>query len=314
MIGATRVRVTQKRKRERREPPAPRAGRIANGSASVTAGRERWTAQKRAGRPIVMVTCYDYPTAVIEDEAGVDIVFVGDSVGTNVLGYESETEVTMEDMLHHLRAVRRGVRHAYLLADLPSGAYDTPSMALDNARRLLDAGADGVKLEGGRDQVPVVAALIDAGIDVCGHIGYTPQTLSRPGGRGRVQGKSFERAMTLVRDADELDRAGVMLLVLELVTEEVARVISRRIVTPTVGIGAGRYCDGQVLVVPDLLGLSPITHRLARRYANWRETGSAAMRQFVNEVRSHVFPGEENVFPADPDELARLESELSVTR
>jgi 3-methyl-2-oxobutanoate hydroxymethyltransferase len=280
----------------------------------VTAGRERWIAQKRAGRPIVMVTCYDYPTAVIEDEAGVEIVFVGDSVGTNILGYESETEVTMEDMLHHLRAVHRGVRQAYLLADLPSHAYDTPAMALDNARRLLDAGADGVKLEGGRDQVPVIEALVHAGIDVCGHIGYTPQTLSRPGARGRIQGKSFERAMTLVRDADELDRAGVMMLVLELVTEEVARVISGRVATPTIGIGAGRYCDGQVLVVTDLLGLSTITHRLARRYTNWRESAAAAMQQYVDEVRAHTFPGEENVFPADPEELARLESELSLTR
>jgi 3-methyl-2-oxobutanoate hydroxymethyltransferase len=280
----------------------------------MTTGRERWTAQKREGHPIVMVTCYDHPTAVLEDEAGVDVVFVGDSVGTNVLGYESEAEVTMEDMLHHVRAVRRGVRAAYLLADLPSHAYDTPALARENAARLLDAGADGVKLEGGTEQLAVIEALVDVGIDVCGHIGYTPQTLARPGGRARIQGKSFQRAMSLVDAADALDRAGVMMLVLELMTEEVARVITARIPAPTIGIGAGRYCDGQVLVVTDLLGLSPMERRMAKRYANWRESGAAAMRQFVEDVRAHAFPTEANVFPADPEEIARLETELASHR
>jgi 3-methyl-2-oxobutanoate hydroxymethyltransferase len=144
-----------------------------------------FVAKKRAQEPIVMVTCYDYPTAQMEDAAGIDIIFVGDSVGTNVLGYAAETEVTMADMLHHLKAVRRGVQAAYLLVDLPYGAYDTPQLALTNARRLVAQGADGVKLEGGVEQVEVVQVLVSEGIDVCGHIGFTPQTL---GSKGRVQG------------------------------------------------------------------------------------------------------------------------------
>jgi 3-methyl-2-oxobutanoate hydroxymethyltransferase len=141
--------------------------------------------KKRLHEPIVMVTCYDYPTAQIEDEAGIDIIFVGDSVGTNMLGYAAETEVTMEDMLHHLKAVRRGVKEAYLLVDLPHQSYQTPDMAFENVQRLLSQGADGVKLEGGIEQVDVVRTLVTHGIEVCGHIGFTPQTL---GTKGRVQG------------------------------------------------------------------------------------------------------------------------------
>ena len=279
----------------------------------MTSGRDRFVAMKRAGHQIVMLTAYDHPTAVMEDEAGVDVIFVGDSVGTNMLGYASETEVTMDDMLHHVRAVRRGVRSAYLLADLPYRSYETPELALHNARALLEAGADGVKPEGGREQIPVVDALIHEGIDVCGHIGYTPQTLSRPGKPARVQGKSFDIALNLVRDAEALDAAGVMMLVLELVTEDVARIITERIEAPTIGIGAGRFCDGQVLVVTDLLGLADVERKMVKRYAHWRETGSQAMHQFAEEVRAGQFPSEDNVFPSDPEDISRLESELSTS-
>src|SRR5947209_12761422 len=161
-------------------------------------GRERFKRMKATREPVVMLTCYDYPTAVLEDEAGVDVIFVGDSVGTNVLGYSSETEVTMADMLHHLRAVRRGVSKAYLQADMPHGSYDTTEAARRNAEAFIAAGADGVKLEGGYDQVPVVRELAAAGIEVCGHIGFTPQTL---GSKGRVQGKSSEQARELIDSA-----------------------------------------------------------------------------------------------------------------
>lgn len=277
----------------------------------MTSGRERFIARKAAREPIVMVTAYDYPTATIEDEAGVDVILVGDSVGTNMLGYSSETEVTMADMLHHVRAVRRGAQSAYLLADLPYGSYDTPDAARENAGALRAAGADGVKLEGGRDQVEVVRALVESGIDVCGHIGFTPQTLAQPGRKGRVQGRSFERALDLVRSADELEAAGIMMLVLELVTEEVAGIITGRLRVPTIGIGAGRKCDGQVLVVTDLLGLSPVNRKLARRYADWRDSAARAFVQYRDDVRNGTFPAEENAFPANPDEVARLEAELS---
>lgn len=277
----------------------------------MPSGRERFARMKSVHEPIVMLTCYDYPTALLEDEAGVDVIFVGDSVGTNVLGYASETEVTMADMLHHLRAVRRGVRDGYLLVDMPHGSYVNPETARRNAGAFLEAGADGVKLEGGRDQVPVVQSLSDAGIDVCGHIGFTPQTL---GSKGRVQGKSSEQARELIDSADALAKAGIMMLVLELVTEGVAALITERLSVPTIGIGSGRFCDGQVLVVNDVLGVSPFARRLHKRYAEWREVSAGAIREYVADVRTRRFPTEANAFPTNQDELARLEEMLAAAR
>jgi 3-methyl-2-oxobutanoate hydroxymethyltransferase len=277
----------------------------------MESGRARFARMKAAHEPIVMLTCYDYPTALLQEEAGVDVIFVGDSVGTNVLGYASETEVTMADMLHHLRAVRRGVQRAYLLVDMPHGSYATSEIARRNAEMFLAASADGVKLEGGHDQVEVVRDLSAAGIEVCGHIGFTPQTL---GSRGRVQGKSSEQARVLVEAAEALAGAGVTMLVLELVTEEVAALITERIAVPTIGIGSGRYCDGQVLVVNDILGISPFERKLHKRYADWRETAGSAIRRYVEEVQAREFPTEANAFPADQEELARLEEMLAAAR
>jgi 3-methyl-2-oxobutanoate hydroxymethyltransferase len=268
-------------------------------------------AKKRAGLPITMLTCYDYPTARLQDRAGIDIVFVGDSVGTNVLGYASEREVTMADMLHHLRAVRRGVQRAYLLADLPYGAYATPALALDNARRLLEAGADGVKLEGGREQVATVEALVRQGIAVCGHIGYTPQTLGEPGRRPAVQGRRGAEAIALVESALALEQAGLALLVLELVPEPLARLITGRLTIPTIGIGAGRFCDGQVLVVNDVLGITPFRLKLAKRYQEYDATTLAAIEQYRHEVEHRLFPGEEHTFGMAADELAQVEEWLA---
>jgi 3-methyl-2-oxobutanoate hydroxymethyltransferase len=272
----------------------------------MAGGRERFMAQKRAGEPITMLTCYDFPTATMQDEAGIDVIFVGDSVGTNILGYDSETEVTMADMLHHLRAVRRGVQHAYLLVDMPHLSFRTPAIALENARAFIAAGADGVKLEGGSEQREVVRTLTADGIDVCGHIGFTPQTLSQPGGKGRVQGKSFESARSLVESADVLQEAGVMMLVLELVTEGVAELITHRLTIPTIGIGSGPSCDGQVLVVTDLVGTSPFTRKIAHRYAELREAETNAFRRYNGDVKGRRFPTGANGFPTDPDDLAQL--------
>lgn len=274
----------------------------------MTGPGDRFRTMKQAGTPIVMLTCYDYPTATIEDEAGIDIMLVGDSVGTNVLGYASETEVTMQDIVHHLKAVRRGAQHAYVLADLPYQSYDTPDDALRNAEVLLAAGADGVKLEGGRERLEVVRVLVERGIDVCGHIGFTPQTL---GSKGRVQGKSYDRAWQLVESAEALERAGIMMLVVELVTEPVTRVITERLLVPTVGIGSGQYCDGQVLVVTDLLGLSPFVRKIAKQYTGWRESAQQAIRQYRDEVVSSQFPTTANAFPLDAEELERLEATLA---
>ncbi len=255
--------------------------------------RANFVAKKRAHDPIVMVTCYDYPTAQMEDAAGIDIIFVGDSVGTNILGYTAETEVTMEDMLHHLKAVRRGVQAAYLLVDLPFGSYATPHLALANARRLVAQGADGVKLEGGAEQVEVVQALVSEGIDVCGHIGFTPQTL---GSKGRVQGRSLAEGQALLRSALALEQAGVSLLVLELVNEPISQLITQQLQIPTIGIGSGRFCDGQVLVSTDLLGISTVERKLLKRYERLRERSIEALTQFKQEVQQRLFPTEANAF------------------
>ena len=267
----------------------------------------RFAGMKRAGQPIVMLTCYDYPTAVLEEEAGVDVVFVGDSVGTNILGYASEQEVTMADMVHHLRAVRRGVKRAYLMVDMPFGSYDTPEVALANARVFLAAGADGVKLEGGREQAGTVQALTERGIDVCAHIGFTPQTL---GSKGRVQGRSSEGARELVESALALEGAGAMMIVLELVTQQVARLITERLRIPTIGIGSGQFCNGQVLVVNDLLGISPVARKITKRYQEFGELTLQALRRYCDDVRGGQFPTDENAFPTDPGELALLQQSL----
>ena len=263
--------------------------------------------KKRRQEPIVVLTCYDYPTAVAEEEAGIDVILVGDSVGTNILGYTSETEVTMSDMLHHVRAVRRGVQNAYLLADLPHLSFATPELALRNARALLEAGAEGVKLEGGLEQVPIVRRLVAAGIDICAHIGFTPQTL---GSRGRIQGKTLEQAQGLFRSALALQDAGAFMLVLELVTEDISRLITERLEIPTIGIGAGRYCDGQVLVITDVLGISPFTRKLAKRYQEYRDLTVQAIGSYKEEVEGRRFPDEGNVFPTDPAELAAVRAWL----
>ncbi len=263
-----------------------------------------FVAKKRAQEPIVMVTCYDYPTAQMEDAAGIDIIFVGDSVGTNVLGYAAETEVTMADMLHHLKAVRQGVQAAYLLVDLPYGSYDTPQLALANARRFVAQGADGVKLEGGVEQVEVVQALVIEGIEVCGHIGFTPQTL---GSKGRVQGRSLAEGKALLHSALALEQAGVSLLVLELVNEPISQLITQQLQIPTIGIGSGRFCDGQVLVSTDLLGISTGERKLMKRYERLRERSIEALTQFKREVQQRLFPTEANAFyKIAMDEVAQL--------
>jgi 3-methyl-2-oxobutanoate hydroxymethyltransferase len=263
-------------------------------------------AKKAAGEPIVVATCYDYPTACIEDEVGIEVVFVGDSVGTNILGYTSESEVTLADMIHHLKAVRRGVREAYLLADMPYQTYSTPTEAVQNARRLCEQGAAAVKLEGGSEQVPVVRALVEAGIEVWGHIGFTPQTL---GSKGRIQGRSLRSGQVLLQSACALQEAGICAVVLELISEPISELITRLLNIPTIGIGAGRFCDGQVLVATDLLGISPIERKMSRRYERLRERTNEALAQYTYEVRHRLFPEESNAFSKisaeEVDELQR---------
>lgn len=256
--------------------------------------------KKKVGQKITMLTCYDYPTAVIQEKAGIDIIFVGDSVGTNLLGYKSATEVTMEDMLHHLKAVRRGVEESFLLVDMPYRSYETKEIALKNAQLFIDAGADAVKLEGREEKV--VEYLTQNNIDVIGHIGFTPQTDVK----ASLQGKTFGQAKELYESALSLQRAGLKLLVLEMVPEEVAGLISEHLTIPTIGIAAGRFCDGQVQVINDLLGITPRKMVHVKEYADYKNTTFEAIKNYKDEVENLFFPQESNVRNMDKNELHEL--------
>jgi len=255
---------------------------------------------RASGRRIVMLTAYDFPTARLLDEAAVDILLVGDSVGNNVLGYDSTLPVTMEEMLHHTRAVARGTRRALVVVDMPYLSYQTGTRdAIRNAGRFLkEGGAAAVKVEGGRRRARTVRALLDAEIPVMGHIGLTPQSVHLMGGY-RVQGKKADEARDLVADARALEEAGAFALVVEGVPEPLGRAITEAVGIPTIGIGAGRYCDGQVLVFHDLVGLgsSPVP-RFVRRYARIGEMIRDAARRFGDDVRSGAFPSESEVYSA----------------
>lgn len=241
---------------------------------------------------VVMLTAYDYPTALLEDECGVDVLLVGDSVGTNMLGYDDVSQVTMADMVHHVAAVARGAKRGFVLGDMPYRSFATPELAVTNARALVDAGADGVKIEGESEAIDAVSAVVAAGIPVCGHIGYTPQT---DGDRARVQGKDLERARELVQVAKRLEAAGVSMLVLELIPERLAGEITACLGIPTIGIGGGRLCDGQVQVVLDIAGLSTRVYRHAKAYGTLGEQYRGVLRAYVDEVRTGAFPTEQNV-------------------
>lgn len=258
----------------------------------------RFFEMKRRGEKISMLTAYDYPTAKAEAEAGVDILLVGDSVGTNILGYASEQEVTLADIAHHVRAVRRGAPQSVILADLPYSTYDTPDMAVTNARKLREAGADILKFEGPR--LEIAAALVAAGIDVCGHLGLEPQHhMDR-----RLKGRSAQEARSLLANAKALDAAGICLLVLELIPEEVAETVTKAIAAPTIGIGAGRYTDGQVLVICDILGFTPVNFRHNHLYHEVGPLISDAAAHYVRDVREGHFPAEANVFHMPQEELS----------
>lgn len=248
-------------------------------------------AMKAAGEPITSLTAYDYPLAQLCDRAGIEIVLVGDSVANNVLGYRSTLPVTMEEMLHHTRAVRRGLRRALLVGDMPFLSYNSSDeRAIENAGRFLkEAGAEAVKLEGGAEMAGRVEALERAGIAVMGHIGLTPQRVSQLGGYG-VQGRDEPRARQLLADALALEAAGAFALVLEKIPWQLARLITRRLKILTIGIGAGPYCDGQVLVSHDLLGLSELKVKFAKRYLNLAELIEQAFLDYRQEVKAKKFP------------------------
>jgi 3-methyl-2-oxobutanoate hydroxymethyltransferase len=265
-------------------------------------------AKKKNRNPITMVTAYDFPMARIEDEAGVDVVLVGDSVGTNVLGYASEQEVTLADMTHHVGAVARGVKRALLLADLPFHTADEPISAEANAGKLLEKGADCVKIEGWGEKRAVVEHLSKKNIPVCAHIGYNPQT---HGMKAKVFGAVAQEALALVESARQLEEAGARLIVMEKLPEEVAAIITERLGIPAIGIGSGRFCDGQVLVVHDILGFSERAFKHARRFADFRGLALDAVRAYAGAVAARSFPAEENFRHIDPRELEKLKALLN---
>jgi 3-methyl-2-oxobutanoate hydroxymethyltransferase len=244
------------------------------------------------GERLPMLTAYDHPTARILDEAGIPMLLVGDSLGQVLLGYDSTVRVTMTEMLHHTAAVVRGTRRALVIGDMPFLSYSTPDEAVENAGRFLrEAGATAVKIEGGVRSARIVEALARAGIPVMGHIGWTPQSQLGLGGKVRVQGKSRETARALLSDAVAIQEAGAFAIVLELVPEQLAAVITSRLRIPTIGIGAGAGCSGQVQVVTDLLGLGTFTPRHARKYADLEGSIRAAAEAWAADVTSGAFPG-----------------------
>ncbi|AFM41987.1 ketopantoate hydroxymethyltransferase [Desulfosporosinus acidiphilus SJ4] len=252
---------------------------------------------KQAGEKISMLTAYDYPSAKLVEEAGVDTILVGDSLGMVVLGYDSTVPVTMEEMLHHTKAVRRGAPQTFVIADMPFLSYTSSELALLNAGRLIkEGGADAVKLEGGTHVSPIVQALTGAGIPVVGHIGLTPQTAGQMGGF-KVQGRDLESARQLIHDAKAIEEAGAFIIVIEAVPRQVAERITTSLKIPTIGIGAGLDCDGQVLVYHDILGLfERFKPKFVKQYAQLGQEVVRAVQSFHKEVKECKFPAEEHTF------------------
>ncbi len=265
-------------------------------------------AMKKRGDKIVMLTAYDYPSARLVEEAGVPIILVGDSLGMVVLGYDSTIPVTMDEMLHHVRAVVRGSSRAHVVADMPFMSYQAgPADALRNAGRLLkEGGAQSVKLEGGLRVSETVRMMVEAGIPVMGHLGLTPQSINQLGGY-KMQGKTPAAAVRLLNDAMALQEAGAYAIVLESVPAQVARMITGKLDVPTIGIGAGPHCDGQVQVFHDLLGLfTDFVPRHARRYAEAGEMIVQAVRAYSEDVKQGRFPAEKESFLMDESVLSSV--------
>ncbi len=263
---------------------------------------------KEEGVKLSMLTSYDYSMARLVDEAGINSILVGDSLGNVMLGYEYTTPVTMEDMIHHTAAVARGAKNALIVGDMPFMSYQTSVYdAVVNAGRLIKEGhANAVKLEGGKEVCPQIKAIVDAGIPVCAHIGLTPQSINAFGGH-KVQGKSEEAAKKLIEDALAVQAAGAFAVVIEAVPAKLAALITSKLDIVTIGIGAGAGCDGQVLVYQDMLGMfSDFSPKFVRRYAEIGDIMRAAFKKYDEEVKAGVFPAEEHGYKIDDDVIARL--------
>lgn len=263
---------------------------------------------KQQGRKISMLTAYDYSTAKLMDEAGINAILVGDSLGNVVLGYEDTLSVTMEDMIHHGAAVARGAKSAMVVVDMPFMSYQASVYdAVVNAGRLMKEGrASAVKLEGGKEVCPQVKAVTEAGIPVMGHLGLTPQSINALGGH-RVQGKTQQAAQKLLDDARALQEAGAFAVVLECVPEKLADKVTKELEIPTIGIGAGSGCDGQVLVYQDMLGMfSDFTPKFVKKFANVGQVMKEAFKSYIDEMQQGSFPSQEHCYSIDDDIIEKL--------
>jgi 3-methyl-2-oxobutanoate hydroxymethyltransferase len=266
---------------------------------------------RKGGAPIVALTAYDYPSARLVDEAGFDIILVGDSLGQTVLGYDTTLPVTLDEMIAAARAVRRGAHRALIVGDMPFGSYhDSAKRAVESAVRFVkEGGVDAVKIEGGARRAHIAKAIIEAEVPLMGHIGLTPQSVLRMGGY-RVQGKSLEAARELIEDAQALERAGAFSIVLEGIPTEISRLITERVGIPTIGIGAGVECDGQILVFTDLVGLS-FGHKpkFVRQFADLKGMAAEALRKFADDVTSRRFPSSEESYHLPEGTVVEIEDE-----
>jgi 3-methyl-2-oxobutanoate hydroxymethyltransferase len=249
--------------------------------------------KKRSTQKITSLTAYDYPTALLLEQAGIDIIILGDSVGTNILGYENETFVTLEDMEHHTRAVKRGIKDIFLIVDLPFKSYETIAAAEKNAKRLVSCGADAVKMEG--INAEIVTTLTRQGITVVGHIGLNPQFDQQLMREGKItRGKTFEEAHSLIEGAVALEKAGVKIIILEKIPFKISEIITAKLAIPTIGIGAGPYCDGQVLIINDILNLGDRKYKHVKQYADIKSQMLAALSLYKQDVEAGRFPGIEH--------------------
>ncbi|MDO8535536.1 MAG: 3-methyl-2-oxobutanoate hydroxymethyltransferase [Candidatus Omnitrophota bacterium] len=264
--------------------------------------------KKRDGKKITMLTAYDYPMARLVDDAGMDVILVGDSLGMVVLGLDSTVPVTMDMMIHHAMAVRRGTKYAFLIGDMPFMSYQiSKEEAIRNAGRFMkEAGCDAVKLEGGDEVLDATIAIVNAGIPVLGHLGLTPQTVSKLGGF-KVQGKDAEGANKILEQALKLERAGCFAIVLECVPDQVAKLITEKLSIPTIGIGAGKYCDGQVLVTNDMVGLfDRFVPKFVKQYVKLSAVISDGLKKYKDEVEKGIFPDAAHSFSIKDDEIEKL--------
>lgn len=264
---------------------------------------------KESSEKISMTTAYDYPTAYFADKAGIEIILVGDSLAMTIMGLDSTVPVTMDQMIHHIKAVIKGAPNPLIVGDLPFGSYNvSKEQAIINANKLMkEGGCDVVKLEGGEEVKHIVKAIVDSGTPVMGHIGLTPQTVSKLGGF-KVQGKSLEAAKKILDDALALEEAGAFALILECIPENIGKLVTEKVSIPTIGIGGGRYCDGQVLVFHDMLGMfEKFVPKFVKKYADLGVEMVNGLEKFKQEVKEGVFPSDEHVFKGvSEEELKRL--------